>query len=56
VAVPLVRGEEESESLARRRMSAIDDYVVERILWELDAVLGVVDAVAGAASVEGESV
>lgn len=47
VAVPLVRGEEEAEVLARRRMNAVDDYVVDRILWELDAVLGVVEAVAG---------
>lgn len=47
VALPITRSEEEGQKVARKTFAEIDDYVIDRIMWELDAVFGVVDAVAG---------
>jgi hypothetical protein len=51
VALPLGAGESEVSKLTKANAEAINAHVIDRVFWELDAVLGVVDVVTGADSV-----
>jgi hypothetical protein len=46
-AMPLATGRAWSELPARIKPGQVDQLVLDQILWEIDAVLGVVEAVAG---------
>jgi hypothetical protein len=46
-ALPLTGGRSWSETGSKLKLAQVDALVVDRILWEIDAALGVVDAVAG---------